>query len=37
KGKPRGSPGYRVAECARGHACLDSGQHLGKVVITMTS
>ncbi|HHE4674050.1 TPA: hypothetical protein ACPETB_003076, partial [Klebsiella pneumoniae] len=22
---------------AEAHACLDSGQHLGKVVITMTS
>ncbi|MEW5029916.1 hypothetical protein AB1Y56_25815, partial [Klebsiella pneumoniae] len=24
-------------EIAEAHACLDSGQHLGKVVITMTS
>ncbi|HGO4303794.1 TPA: hypothetical protein MBQ69_005521, partial [Klebsiella pneumoniae] len=26
-----------MAEIAEAHACLDSGQHLGKVVITMTS
>ena len=26
-----------MAEIADAHACLDSGQHLGKVVITMTS
>ena len=37
KGKPMIYASYPMAEIAEAHACLDSGQHLGKVVITMTS
>ena len=37
KCKPLIYASYPMAEIAEAHACLDSGQHLGKVVITMTS
>ncbi|MBL3496750.1 NAD(P)H-quinone oxidoreductase, partial [Klebsiella pneumoniae] len=37
KCKPLIYASYPMAEIAKAHACLDSGQHLGKVVITMTS
>ncbi|EPG4062163.1 TPA: NAD(P)H-quinone oxidoreductase [Klebsiella pneumoniae] len=37
KCKPMIYASYPMAEIAEAHACLDSGQHLGKVVITMTS
>ena len=37
KCKPMIYASYPMAEVAEAHACLDSGQHLGKVVITMTS
>lgn len=33
----RGRTAAEKQEVAEAHACLDSGQHLGKVVITMTS